>query len=206
MNYSFQEFPIRIGVLSDTHIPDRITSLHPDIIPAFKENHVQLIIHAGDIAVQRVIDQLKEIAPVIAVKGNRDIWRLNHLPGQVTITINRVRILITHGHGNFINYILEKFPFILFGYKFDRFLRKFNHQPEDFDIVIFGHTHRAENRWVDGRLYFNPGSAYDPGFEKKGPSIGVIEIGENGRIDSKIIQLQELKKSRRKWVDNESKP
>jgi len=200
MNYSFEDFPIRIGILSDTHIPDRINSLHPDIIPIFTENDVKLIIHAGDIAVQRVIDQLAEIAPVIAVKGNRDIWRLNHLPNQLTITINEVKILITHGHGNLISYILEKFPFILFGYKFERFLRKFNKQPEDFNIVIFGHTHRAENRWVGGRLYFNPGSAYDPGFEKNGPSIGLIEIKVEKQIDAKIVSLSNLKKSKRSWI------
>ncbi|MBW6475409.1 MAG: metallophosphoesterase family protein, partial [Anaerolineaceae bacterium] len=50
---------VRIGVLSDTHIPDRVGALHPDILPAFKEMGVELIIHAGDISSPVVLRQLE---------------------------------------------------------------------------------------------------------------------------------------------------
>jgi hypothetical protein len=61
---------VRIGVLADTHIPDRAKELHPDIIPIFQQHEVDRIIHAGDICVPSVLEQLTKVAPVDAVRGN----------------------------------------------------------------------------------------------------------------------------------------
>ncbi len=91
---------ITIGILADTHIPDRKRRLHPEVIPLFKERNVQLIIHAGDITIQRVLNQLEEVAPVIAVRGNQDLLMSKRIPLSQTITVGRVRIGITHGHGS----------------------------------------------------------------------------------------------------------
>ena len=183
----------RIGVIADTHIPDRVGALHPDILPIFKERGVELIIHAGDISCPIVIRQLETIAPVQAVMGNRDWWRFTNLPALKVITIKDVKILITHGHGHFFSYVWDKFPYWILGYKFERFVKKFSHIKQDFNVVIFGHSHRSENRWVKGRLYFNPGSAYDPMKNHIGPSIGLIEIGEGQEIRTEIIRLRRMK-------------
>jgi putative phosphoesterase len=190
----------RIGVIADTHIPDRVGALHPDILPTFKDNGVDLIIHAGDISSPDVLRQLEQIAPVQAVMGNRDWWRFKDLPALKVITIKDVKILITHGHGHIFSYVWDKLPYWLWGYKFERFVKKFSKLNQEFDVVLFGHSHHHENCWVEGRLYFNPGSAYDPLRNHSGPSIGVMEIGAGKVIGAKIICLQGFKWHSGKWV------
>jgi putative phosphoesterase len=191
---------IRIGVIADTHIPDRVCALHPDILPTFKEVGVELIIHAGDISSPDVIRQLEQVAPVQAVMGNRDWWRFKELPAMKEITIKDVKILITHGHGHFFSYVWDKFPYWILGYKFERFFKKFSKLNQNFDIVIFGHSHRPENRWVEGRLYFNPGSSYDALKNHSGPSIGLLNIMESKKVEASIIHLRELHWKGRKWI------
>lgn len=192
---------IRIGVISDTHVPDRVSALHPDIIPSFKELNVNMIVHAGDISSPVVIRQLEEAAPVHYVQGNRDWWRFKDLPAEKWLNINEVRIMISHGHGRLSTYLWEKIPIIFFGYRFERFYKKFSKAINEFDIVIFGHSHRAENKWVDGKLFFNPGSASDFGYLKQGPSIGLIEIFPGKHVKARIIKLKEKKWRRGSWID-----
>ena len=192
---------VRIGVLADTHVPDRVGDLHPEIIPIFQQHKVDLIIHAGDISIPAVLEKLEDVAPVEAVQGNRDWWRMKALPASKIITIKEVTLLITHGHGHFFSYLWDKVPYWLLGYRFERFVRKFSRLQQDFDIVIYGHSHRPENRWVDGRLYFNPGSAYDPLRNHSGPTIGVIEIGGGKRVEARIMKMREMRWWGDKWAD-----
>ena len=72
-----------LGVISDTHIPDRTPQLNPRVLEVFQQARVTQILHAGDIMVQSVLDELATIAPVQAVCGNRDIWNLKHLPDKL---------------------------------------------------------------------------------------------------------------------------
>lgn len=190
---------VRIGVLSDTHIPDRVGDLHPDIIPIFNEYAVDVIIHAGDVTIPAVLDKLNEVAPVVAIRGNRDWWRLRELPGLKFFKIKQVKIMLTHGHGNFLSYLFDKLPYWLLGYRFAHFSKKFSKLGQDFDVVIFGHSHYPENRWIGGQLFFNPGSAYDKLRDHSGPTIGLIEIKGNNEIESKIIRLKELHWKRGNW-------
>ena len=67
-----------IGLISDTHIPDRARILPTKVIEAFED--VELIIHAGDLTSPKVIEELEEIAPVMAVQGNMDRARGIDLP------------------------------------------------------------------------------------------------------------------------------
>jgi putative phosphoesterase len=181
---------VRLGVLSDTHIPDRKRELHPRINELFSEKKVDLIIHAGDLSTLQVISELEKTAPVYAVKGNRDWFMLKNLPSKEILFINGLKILVAHGQGSLLRYLLDKIPNLLFGYNFDRFLRNFSDIGDDIDIVIYGHSHRSEVRWINGRLFFNPGSASDSGIDEAGPSIGLLEISSSGEIDAKIIKLE----------------
>lgn len=184
------ELIVRIGVLADTHIPDRAKELHPDIIPIFQQHKVDRIIHAGDICVPSVLEQLAKVAPVDAVRGNRDWWKLRHLPKEILINVNNVEIFVCHGHGKILNYLFDKVPNLLFGYKFERFQKNFSGISKDIDIVVFGHSHKSESKWIHGRYFFNPGSASDPGLDKTGPSIGLLEISSQGKISSRIVRLK----------------
>jgi hypothetical protein len=61
---------MKVGVLSDTHVPTIVRALPPAIFDIFKG--VDLIMHAGDIVELSVLDELRTIAPVEAVAGNMD--------------------------------------------------------------------------------------------------------------------------------------
>ena len=59
-----------IGLISDTHIPDRAKEIPQKVFDAFSE--VDLILHAGDLTSLKVIEDLEKIAPVMAIQGNMD--------------------------------------------------------------------------------------------------------------------------------------
>ncbi len=61
---------LRIGLVSDTHIPEAGRELPPQIYEAFAK--VDLILHAGDMHIIEVLDWLESLAPVVAARGNGD--------------------------------------------------------------------------------------------------------------------------------------
>ena len=86
---------VRVGVVADSHIPDRMRALPPTALEALAG--VDAILHAGDICVQRVLDALAAVAPVYAVRGNRDL--LLRLPLDRELSFEVVKVGLTHGHG-----------------------------------------------------------------------------------------------------------
>ena len=84
-----------IGLISDTHIPDRARILPQNVIDAFSD--VDLILHAGDLTSPKVIDELEEIAPVMAVQGNMDRANGINLPKAKVIEAEDLRIGLVHG-------------------------------------------------------------------------------------------------------------
>lgn len=147
-----------VGVVSDTHIPDRRRDLHSALIPALRENKIQLILHAGDISVPRVLKELEEVAPVLAVRGNRDIAFGNELPLSRKLEINGHLVLLSHGHMGIASYWLDKFQHIFRGYRLDRYIRRLNSAMPEATVYVFGHSHSREDLRQSGKLYFNPGS------------------------------------------------
>ena len=99
---------LTLGVIADTHVPDRVRRINPRIITFLKECGVAAILHAGDICSPVVLSQLADIAPVHAVQGNRDVWRLSHLPMKLSLEYGGVTIGLTHGHGSFSGYFTQK--------------------------------------------------------------------------------------------------
>lgn len=190
---------IRLGVISDTHVPDRVGELHPDVLRIFRKNKVDRIVHAGDASSLQVIKSLETIAPVFHVSGNRDFLMRKEKNLVLFLTINKIKIGITHGHGGFLPYFLDKLPYLLEGYKFQRYQKKLDRIANNVKVVIFGHTHTSENRWVNGKLYFNSGSAYDRGKDRSGPSLGLITIDPMGEVESSIIPLEYMSWSNGKW-------
>lgn len=86
-----------IGVISDTHLPDRWRELPDVIFDLFAD--VDLILHAGDVGELRVLDDLGRCAPVIAVHGNDETDEATAaLPYLQTLMINGRRIVLTHAH------------------------------------------------------------------------------------------------------------
>ena len=180
-----------IGVLSDTHIPDRIRELDPRIVTAFRQAEVGLILHAGDISTQVVLDQLGEIAPVQAVRGNRDWMMLRHLPQDAQMEIHGVSLALTHGHGSLTDYLQDRLNYYLHGFRMERYLPRLLSNFPTSRVIVFGHIHRPYNRLIHGQLVFNPGSAQVPDPPHQ-PSIGIIQITPQSEVQAQIIQLMDI--------------
>jgi hypothetical protein len=167
-----------IGLIADTHVPDRMRRLHPAVLPTFQKAGVSQILHAGDISVPRVLAQLGEIAPVLAVRGNRD-WFLN-LPKQRILEVQGKRIGLVHGHGNWASYLRDKARFLLRGPQtFEFFMNRAMGLVEDVDVLVFGHNHEPMVKQVNGLLVVNPGSACCQAMVNKPPSVALLKIDGN---------------------------
>lgn len=160
----------RIGVISDTHIP------HFKHLPQAIWEHfagVELILHAGDLSVLSVLNELETIAPVIAVQGNVEYEEVMlKLPIRREIVVGGCRIGIVHILGDSHNREREarqEFP--------------------NARVVVFGHSHIPWNEDHDGQLLFNPGSATD---RRRQPrcSIGMLYIDDEEKsVRGEIILL-----------------
>lgn len=149
----------RVGVISDTH-----GLLRPEAIAALVG--CELIVHAGDVGGSGVLDGLRTVAPVVAVRGNVDTeeWGRN-LPESETVEIGGVSLYVLHD------------------------LDKLDLDPAaaGFAAVIFGHSHRAEATTHGGVLYLNPGSAGPRRFRLP-VRVARLQVGD-GRIASEFVTL-----------------
>ena len=194
---------ITVGIIADTHIPDRVNALHPALLDLLITHHVDYIFHAGDISTPRVLDELGAVAPVYAVAGNRDILHRQQLPIHQRFLINDVRVLLTHGHIDPFHYWFDKFQYVLQGYRMDRYVRRLEKLAQETDVIIFGHTHRAENREVRGRLFHNPGSVSIAIRPEIRISFGIIKFAPSGRATGATIDLTGHKVRFGKWVTDD---
>jgi putative phosphoesterase len=177
-----------LGVIADTHVPDRSPGIDPRVLEIYRQAGVSQILHAGDICTQVVLDDLASIAPVLAVCGNRDFYALSHLPARRLLEVERVRIGLTHGHGTLPNYLSDKVDFILHGKRVGRYLARALATFPDVDIIIIGHLHLPGIIRFNGRLVFNPGSPCCPSPRSVGPSVGLLYC-EAGQVQAEIVFL-----------------
>lgn len=189
-----------IGVIADTHIPDRVRNLHPDLLPGLRAAQVDIVLHLGDICAPVVLTELAQLAPVIAVRGNRDWAFAGILPWVRTFTANGMRIAMQHGMGNFWHYWWDKLKFQTVGYRFPRYKRLLLRTTPGNDILIFGHTHHPVNLTEEGVLFFNPGSASRTPSTFPPPSFGVLHLDGQGGVRGEIIELRRLSVDAGNWV------
>lgn len=177
-----------LGVLGDTHIPDRARGLHPDILPIFREAGVEAILHAGDVSVPGVLQELEEVASVYAVQGNRDWVLLRHLPRKLFLSFEGVDLVLEHGHGQWRNYLVDRTHYMLFGMQESRYQNRLLVSYPQAKVIIYGHLHIPCNTWVGDQLLFNPGSASVPDKEYT-PSVGLLKIRAGGEVEGEIFEL-----------------
>jgi putative phosphoesterase len=184
---------ITLGVIADTHIPDRAKHLHPQIQSVFQQAGVSAILHAGDISIPNVLKQLSRIAPVYAIRGNRDWLFIRSLPLTRCLSFNGATIILTHGHGRWNDYILDRIYYMLHGYHLERFSQRLLNAFPQAQAIVFGHTHRPLNLRLNGLLLFNPGSPHFPEQEDQAPSVGLLHIPAGGHeVQGEIIELSPL--------------
>jgi len=123
--------PQKIGLISDTH-----GVLRPEALEALRGS--ELIIHAGDVGDPTILQALRKIAPVVAVRGNVDTapWA-NDLAETAVAEAGAVNIYVLH----------------------DVHALDLNARASGFHIVVSGHSHQPGRSERDGVLYLNPGSA-----------------------------------------------
>ena len=173
-----------VGVIADTHVPQRLKCLPPSIAQVF--DGVALILHAGDINSLRVLDELGRIAPVVAVAGNADLWL--DLPRSCIVQVEGCRIGLTHGHSSWRHYLLDKLRDNLGHYDLARYLRYASEAFRDVDVVISGHTHRPHLTYVGQVLLFNPGAVAPDHYTTTGPTVGLLRI-KDGVARAEVVRL-----------------
>lgn len=155
--------PSVIGLISDTH-----GLVRADVHEALAG--VTLILHAGDVGGDDVLDELALIAPVEAVYGNTDIPGNRRLSAAIDREIGGVRVHVSHGHE-----VGSPSP--------PRLLERYA-----ADVIVYGHTHRQLVTRAEGRLVVNPGAAGPRRFDLQ-PSVGRLTIA-NGRADVELVALR----------------
>lgn len=165
---------MKVGIISDTH-----DLLRPEVTEALQG--CDCILHGGDISSQRILDQLEQIAPVMAVRGNNDKEWAEHLPLFLDFELGGLRIYMTH---------------------------KKKDLPKDltaYDLVICGHTHQYAEVWQKpvGKkrtLLFNPGSCGPRRFIQP-ITMAILRIDPDGWV-LKQVQIPHSAKEKTPKVDS----
>ena len=122
-----------VGLISDTH-----GLLRPEVLDAFAG--VDHIFHAGDVGSIDVLDGLRAVAPVTAVRGNVDAGL--DLPDVARCELAGIRILVVHG-----DRLGSPTP------------QKLAERYTGADLIVYGHSHRPTLARVGDTVVVNPGSA-----------------------------------------------
>jgi len=174
-----------VGVVADTHVPQRLNSLPQGIAQALGK--VSLILHAGDIDSRRVLDELGRLAPVVAVAGNADPPWLN-LPRKRVVEVAGCRIGLAHGHSGWRRYLFNKVRERLGGYDGLRYVRYARQEFEAVDVIVTGHTHRPHLVYCGSVLLFNPGSVAPDYHATRGATVGILRI-ESGVARAELVSV-----------------
>lgn len=158
-----------IGLISDTHIPDRAKEIPENVYSAFK--NVDLILHAGDLTSLNVIEELENIAPVIAIQGNMDRVSGINLPTAKVLEAEGLRIGIVHG---------EVYP------RADTQQLLYLARELNVDILVSGHSHQPKIEQTEGILLLNPGSPVVPRLADR--TVMLLEIN-NKEVDVEIVKI-----------------
>jgi hypothetical protein len=162
-----KDHPMKIGVISDTHLSGYHQGLAEAIEKHFQD--VDLVLHAGDVVEPQALEVFAG-RTVVLVAGNMDSPAIRDAaPVKRIIPAGKFTLGLIHGWG--APHGIE-----------DRLIREF----DVIDALVYGHTHRASSRIKNGVLFFNPGSASDRRFAPY-TSVGILEIDR--QIKPSIIQL-----------------
>jgi hypothetical protein len=152
---------MKIGVISDTH-----GLLRPEVIPALAG--VETILHLGDVGDAKILDALREVAPVTAVRGNVDrSGACARLPETEVLLIEGGYIYLLHDLGT-----LHLDP-----------------AAARFAAVLYGHSHKPTIWRHKGVLYLNPGSCGPRRFTLP-ITLGFLHVGPDGKLDAEIMDLE----------------
>lgn len=154
---------VTVGVISDTH-----GLLRPSAVEALTGSHV--ILHAGDVGGQDVLDSLSEIAPIHVVRGNTD-------HGSWADALPRTEVVAVEGSTFYMVHDIEDLDL--------------DPAAADVDMVVYGHSHRPDVSTRDGVVYFNPGAAGHRRFSLP-VTVGRVEVSKAGPGAPQVIHIEAL--------------
>lgn len=140
-------------------ISDTHGLLRPEVLEALKG--CEVILHGGDINKRKILDELETIAPVHVVRGNNDKEWAEYLPETLNLELFGLKIFMVHNK--------KMIPADL----------------QDMDLVIYGHSHKYEEKSISGTFYLNPGSCGPRRFTQP-ITLAVITVAEGGFQVEKI--------------------
>jgi uncharacterized protein len=148
-----------IGVISDTH-----GLLRPEALVALAE--VEQILHAGDVGKPEILDKLRKIAPVTAIRGNVDVsGKCSELPATDVVELAGRLFYLVHSVRDLdINPVMAGVA-----------------------VVVSGHSHKPSVETKGGVMYLNPGSAGPRRFALP-VTVALMTVGEGG-ISARIVEL-----------------
>jgi hypothetical protein len=166
---------MRIGLVADTHIPEAGLELPPEVLRSL--SGCDRILHAGDLHVTSVIDQLTLIAPTLVSRGNGDLFKGDgRRPGvSADARVREVFVVETPGVSIGLTHDLEHVVGLSDDAVAKKLLATFGRR---VDIAVCGHTH-VPMVWglIDGTVIVNPGSATMPyGYLGLLGTVGFIDI------------------------------
>ena len=164
---------LEVGVISDTH-----GLLRREALAALAGSEV--ILHAGDIGGNDVLEALNRLAPVIAVRGNVDGGWARLLPERRLLDLGGVDVLLLHDRA-----LVGAQPFADAAARPGRRPPTAGGAPKR--IIVFGHSHQPLDEERNGVLWFNPGSAGPKRFSLP-VSVGQLVI-EGGRVRRRLVTL-----------------
>jgi putative phosphoesterase len=179
---------MKIGVIADTHIPDRMSSLPRRVEEVFRG--LDILLHAGDVSHLNTLQQLENTFTItMAVAGETDSSETKrYLEDKKVVKFGNRRIGMIHGHyhedlsdrwGIFRRRLRRESSQ-------ERLYRYILNQFEEVDCIVFGHSHHPYIKVRNGVLLFNPGAvAPVPGLRA---SVGILDVGER-TITGRIVYL-----------------
>jgi uncharacterized protein len=162
---------MRVVVLSDTHAPRRWKSCPPAVAAQLRT--ADLILHAGDVCIASVLDELAQYAPVTAVVGNNDDPDVAAWGAAETaeLTVAGVRVAMIHDSGQA-------------GGRLARMRARF----PAADLVVFGHSHIPLDAAGGGLRIFNPGSPTDRRRQPHG-TLGVLRVADGALLAAQLVEV-----------------
>lgn len=172
----------RIGLLSDTHIPVDAKVLPQQILEVFRG--VDLIMHAGDVYLPSVLDELERIAPVLVAAGDDDVDITDdrRVKEKHTLFIDGVSVSLSHlepGIG----------PWSVFPYSNEDPSYEEYRYNDVSGICVYGHTHMPKVQNRGGYIMINPGSPTFPFYVHRPGTVVILEVG-HGEATVQLVQLQ----------------
>src|SRR3972149_98368 len=173
---------MRIGLISDTHIPWEVAKVPTEVLEAFRG--VELILHGGDIYSHSVLDDLEQLAPVYAALGDDDYpGEDKRVAERHILKVGGKTIYLTH-EGPY-NFLTSTAGLPLW------WRNKISPGEGEYvnpDIIVVGHEHRVIVENFNGMLYINPGSPTLLHYKKGLGTVGILELnGGEPHVD--IIHL-----------------